>query len=60
MTTAKPCVRIGPHQECAQCGARGSEECPYESLTDGLQQTPAVQVTGGDCSGEDGVCPSCQ
>lgn len=57
---SSPCVRVGPDQECATCGSRRDEDCPYETLTDGLTQKPKVQVRGGDCSGEDGVCQSCQ
>jgi hypothetical protein len=53
-----PCMRLATG--CAQCGARDDEDCPYESLTEGLKQTPRAEVRGGDCSGEDGVCETCQ
>lgn len=55
---SKPCMRLATG--CAHCGARENEDCPYESMTEGLTERPKVQVQGGDCSGEDGVCDSCQ
>lgn len=47
--------------DCSLCGARPNEDCPQASLTEGLSPFPQpATVTGGDCSGEDGVCESCQ
>ena len=55
---SKPCMRLATG--CAHCGARENEDCPYETMTEGLTERPKVQVQGGDCSGEDGICESCQ
>ena len=54
----KPCLRHATG--CHVCGARDDEVCPYETMTDGLTERPKAQVRGGDCSGEDGVCETCQ
>ena len=60
MSMTKPCIK-SPTGECYACGARGDEDCPYDSLTPGLSEaTSKPAVIGGDCSGEDGVCESCQ
>lgn len=55
---ATPCMR-GP-MGCAVCGATDDEGCPYEGLDPSLTEVRPPMVLGGDCSGEDGVCESCQ
>jgi hypothetical protein len=60
---SKPCTRTASTalDTCLTCGAHGDEACPYDDLTVGLSPVPTkATVIGGDCSGEDGVCESCQ
>lgn len=57
------CVRVAQAVtgECPLCRARPDEDCPFNDLTPGLRLAgEAPAVVGGDCSGEDGVCESCQ
>jgi hypothetical protein len=57
---SKPCMRLGQAQECATCGSRADEDCPYETMSEGLKERPKIQVRGGNCSGDDDMCQSCQ
>lgn len=59
--TTPDCPRTEYFETCPTCGAMPNEECPFVGLFPGLSVTPVpAKVRGGDCSGEDGVCESCQ
>ena len=66
MTDPSTCPRapfpsVTPVEECELCGAMPHEECPFKDLSAELTTAPAIGAAkGGDDSGEDGVCESCQ
>jgi hypothetical protein len=47
---------------CVLCGAMPDEDCPLSDLSAewAAPVVPKTTFIGGDSSGEDGVCESCQ